>query len=127
MGCPLSVKVASRTLQNLLDAPPLPPRKVFPMGLLSNLRVLAGSDIGDTVREILRRVRLVEQRMDDDAELSEARYRRLNKRRRDAERDAEPSGEESGTQAPSSTGNPRIDRLRARRSRRMRIIGGADE
>lgn len=86
------------------------------MGLLSNLRVLIGSDIGEKVRSIYRQVETLRTDFDELADLTEARYRRLNKRARDAAR--EPQEATTAPEPVQTTGNARIDRLRLRRARR---------
>ena len=85
------------------------------MGLLSNLRVLAGSDIGNVVRELRNRVDQLTTELDDVRALSESRYRRLAKRQRD-----DPTGGGGDAQAPAT--NDRVARLLARRAARN---GGA--
>lgn len=88
------------------------------MGLLSNLRVLCGSDIGDQVRDLKKQVTQLVTEVEDALALSEQRYRRLSKRLRD-----DPGG--NGHAATPATENSRVDRLVARRAARSaRVASG---
>jgi len=81
------------------------------MGLLSNLRVLATSDVGSVVRELRNRIIQLEADIDEVRELSESRFRRLRKRQSDDQ------GVINGSASPQGS-NPRLDRLVARRAAR---------
>lgn len=87
------------------------------MGLLSNLRVLAGSDIGDQVQELLAEVRRLRAELSDQTDLCELRYRRQNKRDKDARRNGDVQTEVAG-----GTTDPRVAGVLRRRA--MRGAGG---
>src|SRR5262245_16965785 len=103
---------------------PLPPDRGVGVGLFENLRVLCGSDIGANVRGLRNDLAALRSEIDDLQDLNERRWRKLRKRA--ADDDGEPVGERSRVVPMRSSGNPRIDRLRARRARR-RLIGEAGE
>jgi hypothetical protein len=88
------------------------------MGLLSNLRVLCASDIGDVVRDTRKKVAQLEADIDEMRELSELRFRRLRKRQSDER------GVENGD-ARTVPENPALARLLARRSARAGARGGS--
>lgn len=87
------------------------------MGLLSNLRVLCTSDIGDVVREVRRKVIQIEADLDEQAEQSELRFRRLRKRQSDEREVVNGSARTIQEDSP-------VARLLARRSARAGARGG---
>jgi len=104
--------------QKLLDVPPTPVYK-SPVGLFENLRVLRESDIGASVGKVQSELRTLRSEFDDFIDLMERRWRRLRKRAVDDPESEHANGAEQST-APvvlRPSGNPRIDRLRARRVR----------
>lgn len=81
------------------------------MGLLGNLRVLCGSDIGDRYRRLVNLYEQLVTEFEDHKTLTEARYRRLSKRLRD-----EPG--DNGHEATPAHQSSRVARLVARRAAR---------
>jgi len=86
------------------------------MGLLSNLRVLATSDVGTVVRELRAHVEQLETDLAEMRQLSESRYRRLARRLSD-----EP--EATNGSARAGPENPAVARLLARRGNRRAGAG----
>lgn len=92
------------------------------MGLVANLRVLCGSDIGDQVAQLRSELRKLRNDVDDHMDTIERRTRRWQKRERDDVRAAAAAPPVPGL--PPSTGNARLDALARRRATLGRI--GAD-
>lgn len=87
------------------------------MGLFENLRHLFGSDVGSKIDDVLRELRRLRSEVDDLADLSERRWRKFRKRAHDE--NEEPAPDDAVVPRLRKSGNPRLDRLRARRMRRV--------
>ena len=88
------------------------------MRLLSNLRVLATSEVGSVVEELREQIDKLETDLAEMRALSETRYRRLARRLSD---------EPEATNDPVGSGakNPVVDRILARRAvRRVGPVAG---
>jgi len=94
------------------------------MGLVKNLRLLFDDDLLTRMRSLEHRQELLEDYTDQKLDSMKAYSARVNKRDRDAVGRSQPNdlGGVNGLVA-APTGNPRVDRILARRARRGNSLG----